>query len=112
MRHLLQAPHNGSDANVSDIPIFLVCILASTTTVLLICVQIVWFALLFSLRKRGCRVTHLHHNWEKIRETISGVESPSEKRKYEHWLTFLQYAYVIWATTMTVFVLLTLFIVS
>ncbi|MBN2302139.1 MAG: hypothetical protein JXN60_06440 [Lentisphaerae bacterium] len=97
---------------MSDIPLFLVCLFASTTTVLLISVHIIWLALLVALRKQGCRVTHLHHNWEKIRETISFVNSPEERRRYETWVVFLQFTYWIWALAMVMFTVLALFISS
>ncbi len=90
--------------------LFLISMLASVTTVLLIVFQATWIVLTFVLRKRGRRVTYLHHNWQKIQDEIARIQSTEEREKYQRWAKGLRYTYGVWALTMTTFVLLAWFI--
>ena len=95
-----------------DISLVFLSVVAGCATFLLIAVHIIWIALTYVLRKRGCKVTYLQHDWTKVKESISTVESPEERRKYQKWEVFLHYTYATWAIAMGVFVLVVLFIYS
>ena len=93
-----------------DIPLLLLSLFAGISTFLLISVHVVWIALTMALRKKGCRVTLLKHDWQKVKEAIAGVSSPVERNKYERWDSFLRYSYLAWGMMMLLFVLLIAFI--
>ncbi len=90
--------------------LFLISLMASIATVLLIVFQTAWIVLTFALRKRGRRVTYLQHDWRKMQDEIALVESPAQREKYERWARTLRYTYGVWALTMLTFVLLAWFI--
>ncbi len=93
-----------------DGKLFLLSLLASTTTVLLVIVHTTWIALTYLLRKRGRRVTYLHHDWRKIRDAIASVDFPEERARYERWADLLRWTYWVWGLTMLTLSLLALFI--
>lgn len=95
-----------------DISLVFLSVVAGSATFLLIAVHITWIALTSALRRRGCRVTYLQHDWTKIETSISLVESAEERRKYQKWESFLHYTYAIWGMAMGAFVLVVLFIYS
>lgn len=94
-----------------DIWLVLLSLFAGITTFLLIAVHITWVALMSVLRKRGCKVTYLRHDWRKIRAEIAAVAaSPEDRHKYEKWESVLHYIYLAWAMAMALFVLMILFV--
>jgi len=95
-----------------DISLVFLSLVAGVATFVLIAVHIAWAALTYVLRKRGCRVMYLQHDWTKVKESISTVQSPEERRKYQRWESMLHYTYAAWAAAMGVFVLVVLFIYS
>jgi hypothetical protein len=88
-----------------DGKLFLLTLLASTTTVLLVIFQAVWIRLTYALRKRGRRVTYLHHDWHKIQEAIATVDQPNERARYERWSSMLRWTYGVWILTILTFAL-------
>ena len=93
-----------------DGKLFVLTVLASTTTVLVIVFQAGWIRLTYALRKRGRRVTYLHHNWHKIQEAIASVDQPTERARYERWSSMLRWTYAVWALTMITLALVSLYI--
>ena len=95
-----------------DISLVFLSMVAGCATFLLVAVHIAWIALTYVLRRRGCKVTYLQHDWTKVKASIATVKSPAERKKYEKWEAFLHYTYTAWAVAMGVFVLVVLFIYS
>lgn len=95
---------------MADISLFLLSFFAGITTFLLIGVHVTWIALTYVMRKRGCKVTYLQHDWNRVRESIATVVSPDERQKYERWETLLRYTYAAWGLMMILFVLLVFFV--
>jgi hypothetical protein len=93
-----------------DAPLFLLSVLASTTTVLLVIVHATWIALTFALRQRGGRVTYLNHDWHKIHDAIASVDAPEEREKYARWAAMLRWTYYVWVLSMVTLALLVFFI--
>ena len=90
--------------------LFLLSLLASTTTVSLLVIQCTWILLTRALRERGKRVTYLHHDWRKLKDEIATVQSEEERARYEKWAGLLRYTYLVWALTMLSLALIALFI--
>ncbi|MDI6774476.1 MAG: hypothetical protein QME60_03650 [Verrucomicrobiota bacterium] len=93
-----------------DGKLFLLSLLASTTTVLLVALHVVWIALTYAMRQRGRRVTYLNHDWRKIRDAIASVDQPKERARYERWGAMLRWTYLVWGLTMLTLAMLALFI--
>lgn len=95
-----------------DISLVFLSFIAGVATFLLLAVHTAWIALTYVLRRRGCKVTYLQHDWTKVKASIATVQSPEERKKYERWEVLLHYTYTAWAVAMGVFVLVVLFIYS
>jgi hypothetical protein len=100
------------DMTFRDVPLLLLSLFASITTFLVITIHGAWIALTVALRKRGCRVTLMKHQWGKIEEAIANVDSEAERKRYHRWGSLLRYIYVAWAMAMILFLLTVLFICS
>ncbi|MCK5850016.1 MAG: hypothetical protein KAH23_03805 [Kiritimatiellae bacterium] len=97
---------------MADISLFLLSIFAGVTTFLVIGVHITWIALSYAMRKRGCKVTYIRHDWARVKASIATVVSQEERQKYERWEVLLRYTYFIWGMMMILFVLLAFFVCS
>lgn len=95
-----------------DAGLFLLSVLASTTTVLLVLLHTLWLVLTYALRKRGGRVTYLNHDWHKIQAAIACVDSSEKRERYERWSVFLRWTYYVWGLTMITLTLLAFFILT
>ena len=93
-----------------DARLFLLSLLASITTVWLLVIHMAWLSLTRGLKKRGRRVTYLHHDWRKIKDEISYVSSPDEREKFERWASIVRNTYLVWGLTMITLALLAFFI--
>ena len=95
-----------------DARLFLLSLLASITTVLLLVIHGAWLNLTRGLKQRGRRVTYLRHDWRKIKDEISYVRSPDERERFERWAGVVRNTNLVWALTMVTLALLAIFIYS